>query len=185
MNTSYALDTYSAHNLNIMMQTSSGDVIKMDFANEHATSLQENRSDNATNTTMSFASMQAFSFSIKGDGLDAQDQKEINDFMKTAQPMIDSFIKELQEDAPQSPVTNLARKVASIFNPSQTRDGDAKNSVKNSIVKMFDNSMQEHKLQDTKRPNLEDSISNIFKEIQNLLEKTLEEFDNFNKKLYA
>ncbi len=183
MNTSYGVDAYRAHDLNIAMKTSSGDVIKMDFSNENSASFRRRETDDGSKTEMSFASQQSFQFSIKSNGIDEQDQKEIDEFMKTAQPFIDSFLKELSQDFPKSPVTQLARQIASIFNPNKERDEDGKNAIKTNIVKMFDKALQE--VQAPKETSIEDVVKKIFEDTQKLLEKTLKEFDNFNKNLYA
>jgi hypothetical protein len=177
MNTSYALDGYRAHDLNIAMKTSSGDVITMDFANRQSLSLSSEQNEKGSKSSLSFSSMQSFAFSIEGNGIDAQDEKEIKEFMKIAQPFIDDFLKELQQDAPQTPVTKLAQKVASIFEPSKQRDENAKNHVKSNMVEMFDNSLA--KIDNSKM------MDKIFADAQKLLEKTLQAFDNFNKEIYA
>jgi len=183
MNTSYGLDTYRAHDLNIAMRTSSGDVIKMDFSNEQSSSLRHSQNGNNTQTSMSFSSMQSFEFSIKGNGIDAQDQKEIDEFMKTAQPFIDDFLKELSQDAPGTPVTKLAHDIAGLFDPNRDRSEDAKNSIRTNIVQMFDNALAE--IKPLEKMSVEDIIKKIFEDTQKLLEKTLKEFDDFNKELYA
>lgn len=183
MNTSYSLDAYRAHDLNIMMRTSSGDVIEMDFANYQSSSFSQTQDKNGTQTSMSFSSMQSFEFSIDSNGIDKQDQKEIDAFMKIAQPFIDNFLAELQNDAPKTPVTALAHEIAGMFNPNKDRDENNSNNVRANIVKMFDNSLSQLKLPDPTEnlPKIED----IFKQTQNLLEKTLQEFEEFYKNLYA
>jgi len=183
MNTSYGLDTYRAHDLNIAMRTSSGDVIKMDFSNEQSASLRHSQNDNSSQTSMSFSSMQSFQFSIKSNGIDAQDQKEIDEFMKIAQPFIDDFLKELSEDAPGTPVTKLAHDIAGLFDPNRERSEDGKNAIKTNIVNMFDNALAE--IKPVEEMSMEDIIKKIFENTQKLLEKTLKEFDEFNKELYA
>ena len=183
MNTSYGLNAYRSHDLNIAMKTSSGDVIKMDFANEQSSSLSYSEDKNGSTTSMSFSSMQSFQFSIKSNGIDAQDQKEIDAFMKTAQPFIDDFLQELSEDAPKSPVTQLAKEIAGIFDPNRERDENQKNSIKTNIVAMFDNSLA--KIEPKDALSKEDIIKKILQDTQKLLEKTLKEFDNLNKEIYA
>ena len=183
MNTSFAADTYKSHDLNIAMRTSSGDVIKMDFANEKSSSIKHSENENSSSTFMSFSSMQSFQFSVKSNGITTQDQKEIDEFMKTAKPFIDDFLKELSQDAPKTPVTQLAHKIASLFNPSKERDEESKNVIKTNIVKMFDKSLQELDL--PKEISLEDTMKKILEDTQKLLEKTLKEFDEFNKSIYA
>jgi histone H3/H4 len=183
MNSSYAVDSYRSHDLNIAMKTSSGDVIKMDFANEKSLSIAGEKNANGSKSSMTFSSTQSFKFSIEGNGIDAQDQKEIDAFMKTAQPFIDDFLKELSQDAPKSPVTRLARSIAGIFEPSKDRGEHSKNAVKDGIVKTFDRAMDQ--LEPSKEVSLEDMMAKVLKDARELLEKTLEEFDNFNKKIYA
>jgi len=174
MNTSYAMNTYRSHDLNIAMKTSSGDVIKMDFSNEQSTSLNYKSDGNATTRSMRFSSMQSFQFSIKSNGIDEQDKKEIAAFMQKAQPFIDKFLKELEEDAPKSPVTKIAKKIAGIFQPNEQRSDVQNKHIKTNIVKMFDNSLEK-----IAQPQ------DIFKEAQKLLEKTLKEFDKLNQEIYA
>ncbi len=189
MNTSYAYDTYRAHDLNIAMKTSSGDVIKMDFTNHQSTSFSHEQNESGSRTSMTFSSMQSFQFSIDSNGIDKQDKKEIKAFMKIAQPMIDEFLKELKDDAPKSPVTQLAHQIAGIFQPDKDRDENAKNNIKTNIVKMFDNSMK--KLEDSKELETLDTsdkidiIEEILKNMKKLLEKTLNEFDEFHKNMYV
>lgn len=174
MNTSYSLDAYRAHDLNISMKTSSGDVINMDFSNRQALSMNHSENGSSTKDSMSFASMQSFQFSMSTNGIDEQDKKEINAFMKTAQPFINDFLKELDQSAPKTPVNKLAHKIADIFAPMREKDEDTKNHVKNNIVKMFDNA--------SKQIN---SFDKIFKDAKELLEKTLKEFDSINSDIYA
>ena len=183
MNTSYAYNTYQSHDLNISMRTSSGDLIKMDFANHQSSSFSQTQDKDGTQTSMSFSSMQSFNYSIDSNGIDKQDQKEIDAFMKVAQPFIDNFLAELKNDAPKTPVTALAHEIAGIFNPNKDRDENNNNNVKTNIVKMFDMSMNKLKIpeSDDKFSKIED----IFKQTQKLLEKTLQEFEEFNKSIYA
>lgn len=183
MNTSMAFDAYRSHDLNIAMRTSSGDVIEMDFANRQSTSFSHEQNASGSKTSMSFSSMQSFHFAIDSNGIDAQDQKEIDAFMKIAQPMIDDFLKEFQEDAPKSPVTQLAHQIAGLFDPSRDRSEDAKNHIKTNIVKMFDDAVA--KLENPEKLNSADTLEKMLKEAQKLLEKTLKEFEEFNKSLYA
>ncbi|MEA1891144.1 MAG: hypothetical protein U9N33_00365 [Campylobacterota bacterium] len=183
MNTSYGLDTYRAHDLNIAMKTSSGDVIEMDFANHNSASLKHEQNSNGSKTQMSFSSMQSFQFSMQTNGIDAQDQKEIDEFMKIAQPFIDNFLKELEDVAPSSPVSQLAHKIAGIFEPDRDRDQDAKNHVKTNIVETFDQSMKKLEIPDS--DDRADMIDKIFEDAKELLERTLQEFDEYNKNLYA
>ena len=182
MNTSYSLDAYRSHDLNISMRTSSGDVINMDFANKQELSMNSSKDENGSSSSMSFSSMQSFNYSIDSNGIDAQDQKEIDAFMKIAQPFIDNFLEELDNDAPKSPVTQLAHEIAGIFEPSQNRSENSKNHVKSNIVEMFDNAIKKFDKPDNNGIN---SLEKIFADAQKLLEKTLQQFEDFNQNIYA
>ncbi len=183
MNTLYGIDSYKSHDLNINMRTSSGDTIEMDFSNKNSSSMRHEENQNGSKTSMSFSSMQSFQFNIDTNGIDKQDQKEIDAFMKIAQPFIDDFLKELEDVAPKSPVSQLAHKIAGFFEPSRERDENSKNHIKTNIVEMFDNSLK--KLEVPERLNTQDMLKKIFEDAQKLLEKTLQEFDNFNKNVYG
>jgi len=183
MNTSYGLDAYRSHDLNIAMRTSSGDLIKLDFANKQSSSLSHSQNEHGSSTSMSFSSMQSFHFSVESNGISEQDQKEIDKFMETAQPYIDDFLKELSEDAPGSPVTKLAHDIAGLFDPNRERSDDAKNGIKANIVKMFDNAVAS--FEPPKLMSPEDMMKKILENTQKLLERTLQEFDEFSKKTYA
>jgi hypothetical protein len=165
------------------MRTSSGDVINMDFANEQSASFMQQNSEGSSKTSMNFSSMQSFSFSIDSNGISKQDQKEIDAFMELAQPYIDKFIKEFEDVAPKTPVTQMAKDIAAIFDPQKDRDENSKNFVKSNIVDMFDNTMK--KLEIPEKPDTQELLEQIYENTKKLLEKTLKEFDNFNKELYA
>ncbi len=176
ISSSYALDAYKSHDLSISMRTSSGDTINMDFSNKSSLSLSREQNQNGTKSAFSFSSMQTFDFSMETNGIDAQDKKEIDAFMKIAQPYIDSFLKELKEDAPKSPINKIARDVASAFAPMKQKDQDTQNFTKSSIVEMFDKSINTLEIP---------TKSDIFENAQKLLEKTLKMFDELHKNIYA
>ena len=176
--TTQALSAYRAHDLNIMMKTSSGDIINLDFSNEKSLQYAKKQNGNGSEEMMKFSSMQSFSFSMKTNGIDEQDKKEIAAFMKIAQPYIDKFLKEIKEDAPKSPVNKIAQQIADVFSPMKAKDEDTKAVTKNSIVKMFDDAIEQNK-------EITKSFNELFKQTQKLLEKTLHAFDKETKEIYV
>lgn len=179
MNTSYAYNSYLSHDLNIFMRTSSGDEIKLDFANQQSSSISYQQDSNGSSSSMTFSSMQSFSFNINSNGIDTQDKKEIDAFMKIAQPYIDNFLSKLDQDAPKSPVNTIARQISDIFSPMKDKDENTKNLVKINIVDGFDKGIKKLNLSEA------DALTKIFKEAEKLLEKTLYEFSKLSKELYA
>lgn len=184
INSSYALNAYRSHDLSIQMKTSSGDTINMDFSNETALSLKSEQNQNGTKSDFSFSSMQAFEFSIESNGIDKQDKKEIDAFMKLAKPYIDSFLKELGESEPKSPINKIAKDIASEFAPMKQKEENTQNFTKSSIVSMFDKAIKELQIPKKESQNIEDITKTMLENTQTLLEKTLKAFDELHKKIY-
>ena len=178
MTTNTALSAYQSHDLNIMMKTSSGDVIKLDFSNEKSLDYAKTKNEEESKSTMKFSSLQSFSFSMESNGIDEQDKKEIEAFMKIAQPYIDNFLQELKEDSPKSPVNKVAQEITDIFSSMKSKDQNTKNFTKNAIVDMFDKSLQ-------KTQSTQEMFDKLFTDAQKLLEKTLRLFDQDQVALYA
>ena len=183
MNTTNSYDAYRAHDLSIAMKTSSGDEITLDFSNKQSTSLSQTKNEKGTNSSLSFSSMQSFQFSMNTNGIDAKDKKEIDAFMKEAQPYIDSFLAEFEHDAPGTPVTQMAKQITDIFSPMKTKNEDTKNLVKTNLVDMFDKGFKKLSLPET--PDKQSIMDKLFEDSRKLLEKTLAEFDKINTDLYA
>jgi hypothetical protein len=174
MSSSLSMDAYKSHDLSIMMKTSSGDVINLDLSNKESLSLSSEQNQNGSKTELSFSSIQSFKFSMQSNGLDEQDKKEITAFMKVAQPYLDKFTKELEDQKNSSPINIVAKKIADVFEPMQNKDTNTKNFTKNSIVELFDQNLK----------TLNDPLK-AFDKMQTLLDKTLSQFDKLTKELYA
>jgi len=179
----YEQNSYYAHDLNIAMQTSSGDRITMDFSNHKSSSLSYTKDAKGESASMKFFSMQSFQFTVESNGIDTQDKKEIDAFMKKAKPFIDKFLKELSQDAPGTPITQIAKSIATAFEPNEHNTLAKNNHIKTNIVKAFDEAFKQLHL--PKEKINANSLEKIFKDTQKLLEKTLKEFDDFNKKFYV
>ncbi|MBE0497841.1 MAG: hypothetical protein IBX43_01205, partial [Campylobacterales bacterium] len=82
MNVTTALNAYSQHALSIDIKTSSGVIIGLTFNNEKSLQYSEDQKGKS----FAFSSIESFSFSYEGDGIDAQDRKEIEAFLKIAKP---------------------------------------------------------------------------------------------------
>ena len=168
------LDAYKIHDLNITMKTSSGDVINIDLSSKQALSVTHEADDQKSSELLSFSSEQNFNFSIKTNGIDAQDKKEIDGFMKVAQPYIDNFMQDLENKQPTAPMNQVAKQVTNIFSPIKTADKDTQNYTQKSIVDLFDNAAK----------NVKD-IGTIFDDAKSLLTKILDDFNGSVKALYA
>lgn len=174
MFSSSSLDAYRSHELSISMKTSSGDTLSLNFENERSLSMSTKTTSNSKEETFSFSSMQAFSFSVDSNGISEQDQKEINAFMKEAQPYIDKFMKELADQNQTSPINKVASDVTKLIGNLKNSDENIKNHAKKGIVDLFDNSLKETK-----------STEKMIKEAQKLMQKIIDGFDKMFEPLYA
>lgn len=174
MISSASLDAYRSHELSIQMKTSSGDTLSLNFQNEQSLSLDEKTTENSKEQAFSFSSVQAFSFKMQSNGISEQDQQEINAFMKKAQPYIDKFMKELQDQNQTTPVNKIASDVTKLIGNLKNSDENVKNDTKKGIVHLFDNAAKEVK-----------TTEKMIDEAQKLLKKILDGFDKKFEPLYA
>jgi hypothetical protein len=174
MISSASLDAYRSHELSIQMKTSSGDTLSLNFQNEQSLSLNETTTADSKEQAFSFSSMQAFSFKMESNGISEQDQQEINAFMKKAQPYIDKFMKELEDQNQTTPVNKIASDVTKLIGNLKNSDENVKNQAKKGVVDLFDNAVQNVK-----------SHEKMIDEAQKLLKKILDGFDKKFEPLYA
>jgi hypothetical protein len=176
MNVNTALNAYSQHSLSIDIKTSSGDILEFDFNNEK--SLQYSSNENGK--SFSFSSLESFSFSYKGDGIDAQDKKEIEAFLKMAQPNIENFVAGLNEGSSlHTPINQLVSNVTDIFRPLKEKaDENLMNFTKKGLVNALDKAMEKEI-----KP-LEQS-EKIISHAQRFLEQMLKQLDKAEEKLYV
>lgn len=169
-----SLSAYRSHELNIQMHTSSGDSLTFNFQNTQDLALSEKTSPGSKEQSFSFKSMQSFSFEMKSNGISEQDQKEIDAFMKKAQPYIDKFMKELESQNQTTPINKIASDVTSLIGDLRHKDENTKNGAKNGVVDLFDNAVKKISLNEK-----------MIEEAQKMLQKILNGFDAIFKPVYA
>jgi len=176
MNVNTALNAYSQHALSIDIKTSSGDIIELDFNNEKSLEY----SSNEQGKSFSFSSLESFSFSYEGNGIDAQDKKEIDAFLKMAQPNIDNFVAGLNEGSSLSkPINQIANNITSIFQPVKDKgDENLLNFAKHGLAKAMDKAFE------NEIKPLEQS-EGIISHAQRFLEQMLKQLDKAEELLYA
>lgn len=175
MNVNTALNAYSQHALSIDIKTSSGDIIGLNFNNEK--SLQY--SEDEKGKSFAFSSMESFSFSYEGDGIDAQDRKEIEAFLKIAQPNIDNFVAGLNEGSSLTqPISKLTQNISNLFQPLKDKNDESLlNFAKNGLVKAMDKAME-------KEIKPFEQTEQIISHAQRFLEQMLKELDKSEQAFY-
>lgn len=175
MISSTQMQSYKSHELDIKIQTSSGDKINLNMENMSEMLYENQKNESSSKSSLSFSSMSQFNFKIDSkNGIDEQDKKEIEEFMKVAKPFIDNFMQELDDQKQTTPINKIAKNVEDIFAPIKERDADVQNFAKNGIVKLFDDALKIFQEQQSKMD-----------ESEKLLTKILDSFDVKQPSLYA
>ncbi len=176
MNVNSALNAYSQHSLSIDIKTSSGDIIELDFNNEK--SLQYSANDKQQ--SFAFSSMESFSFHYEGNGIDAQDKKEIEAFLKIAQPNIDNFVAGLNEGSSLlQPINQLTQNITQLFKPvKETGDENLLNFTKQGLVNAMDKALK-------KEVEPFEQTEKVLSHAQRFLEQMLKQLDKAEEAFYA
>ena len=176
MNVNTALSAYSQHSLSIDIKTSSGDIIELDFNNEKSLDY----SSNEEGKSFSFSSLESFSYSYEGNGIDAQDRKEIDAFLEIAQPNIDKFMQGLNEGSSlKEPINKLTSDITNIFAPIKDKaDNNLLNLVKEGLVNGVDKAL-------AKEINPFEQTQEVLSHAQRFLEQMMKHLDKAEELLYV
>lgn len=133
------------NNLDFSFKTSSGDKINLAMYNNKSVEYSEVSTRNATMQTLTLSHEYGYNFEYQGNGLDANDIKEINEAMKLIQPKIDEFLKGIEDGANPSnqQISNLANTLKQSM-PS-AKDLNHANAIADKTLKMFDELLEQHK----------------------------------------
>ncbi len=176
MNVNTAINAYSQHSLSIDIKTSSGDTIELDFNNEK--SLQYSSDENGK--SFSFSSLESFSYHYEGNGIDAQDRKEIEAFLKIAQPNIDSFMAGLNEGSSLTqPINKLTQNITGLFEPMKEKaDENLLNFAKHGLTNGVDRAL-------AKEVKPEQQTQELISHAQRFLEQMIKQLDKAEELLYV
>ena len=161
---------YNYNDFNFSMQTSSGDKIDLKLYDEKSSELSFSKYGNSTSLTLSLTHSYGYSFRYEGDGIDAQDKKEIDQAMKTIQPMLDKYmqnVKDGEEDFSMSEITNRAFDINNYL--PKTQNQDTKNYLQNQTLKSIDKILEEVQYQNQK----------VLEHAQKLFESIMKQMDRF------
>ena len=169
---SVSTNNYSSNNFGFSLKTSSGDVIDLSMYDSYSTEVSQANNGSTQTTTLSLTHAYGYNFHYKGDGIDANDQKEIDAAMKVIQPMMDEYLKNVQESAnsstSQAKTTNTAYDINSKL-PTIT-DLNTQSYANDSILKSLDKTLKKAQNQNEK----------ILQEAQKLFDSILKQQKGFD-----
>ena len=160
VNSSYLQSRRESYNFN--MTTSSGD--KISISSYHNLDMKQ------TSNSISLREEFGLSFSYKGDGIDAQDKKEIDKAMKQIKPLLDIFKLGSGFKADNHNIANKAFDINSLL--PTPKDDNHKNFIKDSLIDIIDEMLKAF-----------DANDKVISLAKNLFDAIEEQMEGFN--LYA
>lgn len=160
--------SYSYSDFNFSMKTSSGDTIDLMMYDETSSELSHQQRGNTITTALSLSHSYGYEFQYEGNGIDAQDKKEIDAAMKSIQPMIEEFMEKAKENSLSNPeVVNKAFDINTYL--PKTDDVDTKNYLNDKALKMIDKILE----------RVENQNEQILQNTQKLFDSLLKQREGF------
>ncbi|MGH1601441.1 ATP/GTP-binding protein [Campylobacter majalis] len=133
------------NSLDFSFKTSTGDKINLSMYDNKSVSYNSAKTQNSSVSVMTLTHEYGYNFSYEGNGLDANDIAEINEALKTIQPQIDEFMKNINEGFGYSnqEIVNLANSMKKEL-PSP-KDLNHANAIADKTLKLFDELLKQHK----------------------------------------
>lgn len=168
------INSYQAayNNLDFSFKTSSGDTISLNMYDKKEVSYESTKSANGSASTFTLTHAYGYEFSYRGNGIDENDQKEIDAALKKLQPKIDKYLENVNSSGIPTPRDILNTALDMRQDLPQIKDENHKNAISDSIMKLLDEKTPQY------FPN-----SDILESAKSLFDKLLEQLDNFS--LYA
>jgi len=161
---------YNYNDFGFSMQTSSGDTINLKLYDEKSSEVSYKKDDNSTKMVLSLTHSYGYKFSYEGNGIDAQDKKEIAKAMETIQPMLEKYmknVKESKDDFAMSEITNKAFDINQHL--PKVKDLNTKNYLNDRTLKNIDKILEKTDNQNDK----------MLKHAKKLFDSLLKQSDRF------
>ena len=163
-------NNYNYNDFGFSMQTSSGDKIDLQLYDEKSSEVSYKKDGKSTEMMLSLAHSYGYKFAYKGDGIDAQDKKEIDQAMKTIKPMLEQYMKNVKEsenDFSMSEITNKAFDINQHL--PKAKDLNTKNYLSDKTLKNIDKILEKADNQNEK----------MLKHAQKLFDSLQKHMDSF------
>ena len=134
-----SLSSQNFSSFDFSMKTSSGDTIDLAMYSNKEVDMAMQKEKGLEQMSLSIREEYGYSFSYEGDGLDAQDRKEIKEALKEIEPLLNMFqnksFKSNKEDA-----TNIAFDINALL--PKSKNDNHKNFIKDSVLEKFDDMLK-------------------------------------------
>ena len=163
-------NSYNYNDFNFSIQTSSGDTIDLKLYDKKSSEMSYEKNGDSAEMMLSLTHSYGYSFEYQGDGIDAQDKKEIDEAMKTIKPMLEQYmqnVKESKDDFSMSEITNKAFDINQYL--PKTEDLNTKNYLSDKTLKKIDKILEKAENQNEK----------LLKHAQKLFDSLQKQMDRF------
>lgn len=160
------------NSLDFTIKTRSGDTLSLNMYDNK--SMQYSASKNGNNQTQELTLSHAYGykFSYEGNGIDAQDKKEIAQALEALQPRIDEYLKNVEQSGIPTPRDILNSAFDFRQELPTPKNENHKNAIAQGLLETFDKSLGGLGAQEK-----------AIETAQNLFERMLEQLESFS--LYA
>jgi len=126
--------------MSFSMKTSSGDEISFSMYDNKSLEFSSQKNGSSSQRSLTLTHEYGYEFAYKGNGIDKQDMKEIEEAMKQIRPQVDEFMKNVKEGdkiaGSSQSISELSNKIKQML--PDAKDMDHKNFINDNMLKMFD-----------------------------------------------
>ena len=126
--------------MSFSMKTSSGDEISFSMYDNKSLEFSSQKNGSSSQRSLTLTHEYGYEFAYKGNGIDEQDMKEIEEAMKQIRPQVDEFMKNVKEGdkiaGSSQSISDLSNKIKQML--PDAKDLDHKNFINDNMLKMFD-----------------------------------------------
>ncbi len=126
----------SASTFDFKMTTSSGDKIDLSTYKSSQLEIEQYEDNNLKTTSISLRETYGYSFSYVGDGIDKQDQKEIDEALKNIKPLLDFLQPNSDLKATDKNISDKAMDINALL--PKAKDENHQNFIKDSLLDEMD-----------------------------------------------
>jgi hypothetical protein len=160
------------NSLDFTIKTRSGDTISLNMYDNKSMEYSASRDGNTQTRELTLTHAYGYKFEYEGNGIDAQDEKEIAKALETLQPRIEEYLKNVEESGIPSPRDILNSAFDFRQELPTPKDENHKNFIAQNLLETFDKTLVSMGAQEK-----------AIQTAQNLFERMLEQLESFS--LYA
>jgi len=160
------------NSLDFTIKTRSGDTISLNMYDNKSMEYSASKEGNSQTRELTLSHAYGYKFEYEGNGIDAQDKKEIAQALEALQPRIEEYLKNVEESGIPSPRDILNSAFDFRQELPTPKNENHKNAISQALLETFDKSLGSIGAQEK-----------ALETAQTLFERMLEQLESFS--LYA